>query len=177
MSYLNVTKISLAALCALVVSAAALGCGMPSAVERSQRLQLTAMVQYRDQMASYHEKMKALLMAEKRSQLDTALSASLAQSADGEGRVALSTIAEKVAKRLALEDDFRASLARLDGEFDQRQAAVGRAIDLANDTLDLLADYNRLSASLRNLFVRETKAEEIINAYETERSVSSESSK
>jgi hypothetical protein len=155
-----------------LLAAMAAGCGAPAAVERSQQLQLAAMVQYRDEMAAYHEKVKAQLAAEKRRELDGALAASLAQSADAEGRVAAAAAVEKVAKRLALEDEFRGNLARLDGQFAQRQAAIGRAIDLARGTLDLLAEYGRLAALVRSLFVREVEAQEIVNTYGIERSVS-----
>jgi hypothetical protein len=161
-------SVVLAALAAALAATA--GCGAPAAVERSQQLQLEAMVQYRDEMAAYHEKAKARLLADNRGELDTALAASLAQAADAEGRVPLAAAVEKVQKRLALEDEFRASLARLDGEFAQRQAAIGRAIELARDTLDLLADYSRLGTLVKSLFVREIEAQGAVTAYETERS-------
>jgi len=156
----------------MLTAIAAGGCGAPAAVERSQRLQLAAMVQYRDEMAAYHGKVKAQLAGEKRSQLDAALAASLAQSADAEGRVSVAAAQEKVAKRLALEDEFRAEVGRLDREFAQRQEAIGRAIELARDTIDLLAEYGRLAALVRSLFVREVEAGEIVHTYETERSLS-----
>jgi hypothetical protein len=162
---------ALAVLTALAALAAAAGCGTPAAVERSQRLQLAAMVQYRDEMAAYHEKVKAQLAAEKRSQLDGALAASLAQSADAEGRVPAAAAAEKLAKRLALEDEFRANLARLDAQFSERQAAIGRAIELADRTLGVMTEYGRLAALLRSLFVREIEARETVSTYETERSL------
>jgi multidrug efflux pump subunit AcrA (membrane-fusion protein) len=148
------------------------GCTAPVAVERSQRLQLEAMVQYRDEMAAYHDKVKTQLAADKRTELDSALAASLAQSADGGGRVDVATALEKVRKRLDLEEQFRASLARLDGEFLERQAAIGRAIELARGTLDLLADYSRMGTLIRSLFTREVEAREVITNYETERSPS-----
>jgi hypothetical protein len=162
-------------LAAALVAAAILcpaGCTVPAAVERSQRLQLEAVVQYRDEMAAYHEKVKARLAEDKRAELDAALAASLAQAADAEGRVGTAAALEKVRKRLELEDQFRASLAHLDGEFQQRQAAVDRAIDLARGTLDLLADYSRLGTLIRSLFTREVEAREILQNYETERSPS-----
>ena len=159
-------------LTAAVLAALAAGCGTPPALERSQRLQLAAMVQYRDEMAAYHAKVAAQLAAEKRAQLDTALAASLAQSADADGRVAVAAAIEKAAKRLALEDAFRANLSRLDQEFAQRQAAIGRAIELAEDTLDLVAEYGRLASLLQNLFVREAESRQAVTTYETERSTS-----
>ncbi|MBM4018430.1 MAG: hypothetical protein FJ288_08920, partial [Planctomycetes bacterium] len=124
----------------LAACALACGCAAPAAVQRSQRLQLDAMVQYQGEMAAYHEKVKTQLAADKRRELDAALAASLAQSAGADGRLDAAAAMEKVRKRLALEDEFRASLARLDGQFSQRQAAIGRAIELARGTLDLLAD-------------------------------------
>lgn len=161
--------LALATVSVVALAAAALGagCSAPAAVERSQQLQLAAMIQYRDQMATYHEKAKAQLAAEKRAQLDAALAASLAQDADAEGRVPLSAATEKLAKRLALEDEFRANLARLDSEFNERQAAISRAIELAEDTLGLLAEYNRLASLLRSLFVKELEAQDLVSAYET----------
>ena len=159
---------ALAAATLLVLAVA--GCGTPPALERSQRLQLAAMVQYRDEMASYHGKVTAQLAEEKRAQLDAALAASLAQSADAEGQVAVATAIERFAKRVALEDEYRAALARLDEEFAQRQTAIGRAIELAEDTLDLVTEYGRLASLLRNLFVRETEASRALEDYETERS-------
>lgn len=155
---------------AMLLVLAAAGCGTPPALERSQRLQLAAMVQYRDEMAAYHEKVTAQLAEEKRVQLDTALAASLAQSADAEGQVAVATAIEKFAKRVALEDAYHAALARLDGEFAQRQAAIRRAIELAEDTLDLVTEYGRLASLLRSLFVREAEARRALEDYETERS-------
>ncbi|MCX5683489.1 MAG: hypothetical protein NT049_07385, partial [Planctomycetota bacterium] len=95
---------------------------------------------------------------------------SLAQAADGEGRVDVAAAVEKVRKRLDLEQEFRTNLVRLDGEFNQRQVAIGRAIDLARDTLALVADYNRLGVLIRSLFVREIDAAEKVQNYETERS-------
>jgi len=159
-----------AAASAMLAILAAAGCGAPAALEQSQRLQLAAMAQYRDEMAAYHEKVKAQLAVEKRGQLDAALAASLSQSADADGRVGVAAAIEKLAKRLALEDAFRANLARLDGEFAQRQAAIGRAITLAEDTLDVLTEYGRLAALVRSLFVREIEAGEAVDAYDNERS-------
>lgn len=160
-----------AALVVLVATLAA-GCGAPAVVERSQQLQLAAMRQYSQEMAAYHEKVKAQLAKEKRGQLDAALAASLAQAADADGRVLVTAAVEKAARRTALEDEFRANLARLDGEFAQRQAAIGRAIELAEDTLGVLAEYGRLAAFVRNLFVREVESRQAVETYETERSVS-----
>ena len=167
----QVTRIHFLAV-AVLAAATAAGCGAPAAVQRSQELQLAAMVQYRDEMAAYHEKVKVQLADEKRRELDGALAASLAQAADAEGRVPLAAATEKVAKRLALEDEFRRNLARLDTQFAQRQADIGRAIDLARGTLDLLTQYGRLGSLVRSLFVRETETQDVVNTYETERSVS-----
>jgi len=50
--------------CVVWVAALASGC-TSGAVERSQRLQVVAMVQYRDEMAAYHEAMRARLLAAK----------------------------------------------------------------------------------------------------------------
>lgn len=156
---------------AVLTGLALSGCGVPRALEQSQQLQLAAMAQYRDEMAAYHEKVTTQLAAEKRAQLDAALAASLRQSADPEGRIAVEAAAEKIAKRIALEDEFRDGLARLDSEFAQRQEAIGRAIELAGDTLDLVAEYGRLAALLRSLFVREVEARNAVATYETERSL------
>jgi len=153
---------------ALLLPAA--GCTVPDTLQRSQALQLAAMEQYRDEMQTYHEKVTAHLSAEKRSALDAALAASLRQAADADGRLTVETAVEKTAKRLAMEDAFRAELGRLDGEFAQRQAAIGRAIDLAEDTLNLAASYGRLVTLIRNLFVRDAEAHEALADYETERS-------
>lgn len=166
-----IQRITLVLLAAVVLALAA-GCGAPAAVQKSQELQLAAMVQYRDEMAAYHEKVKTQLAAEKHGQLDAALAASLAQAADADGRVPVAAALEKTAKRLALEEEFRTKLARLDGEFDQRQAAIGRAIDLARDTAALIAEYGRLAALVRSLFVRETEADALVNTYQIERSTS-----
>jgi len=148
----------------------AAGCGVPDAIQRSQSLQLAAMQQYREQMQAYHDKVTAHLAEEKRAQLDAALAASLRQAADADGRVTVDAAVEKTAKRLALAEEFRAELARLDGEFAERQAAIGRAIDLAEETLDLAASYGRLATLVRNLFVRDAEARQTLADYETERS-------
>ena len=134
-------------------------------LEQSQRLQLAAMRQYRGEMAAYHEKVKAYMCAEKRDQLDAALAASLAQAADGQGRVPVSTAMEKVQKRDALQEEFQGNVARLDAEFAERQAAMDRAIDLAEETLDLVSAYDRLGVIVRSLFVREAEAEELVRSY------------
>lgn len=147
------------------------GCA-PQALEQCQRLQLTAMRQYRDEMAAYHAKASAQLLAEKRARLDVAVEASLSQAADGEGRVALVAVMERVRKRAALEDEVRANLAHLDTEFGQRQAAFGRAIELGEETLDLVAEYGRLAALVRGLFVREPEAEQTLGEYAAQRSES-----
>jgi hypothetical protein len=123
-------------------------------------------------MAAYHAKASAQLLAEKRSRLDEAIEASLSQAADSEGRVALAAVMERVRKRAALEDEVRAGLARLDGEFEARQAAFGRAIELGAETLDLVAEYGRLAALVRGLFVREPEAERVISKYAALRSES-----
>ena len=149
----------------------AAGCAAPEPLLRSQQLQVAAMMQYRDEMAAYHGKVAAQLAAEKRNQLDAALAASLAQAADAEGRVPLPAAVEKLSKRLALEDEFRAGLARLDGEFAQRQEAIGRAIELGEETLQLMTEYGRLAALLRSLFVRELDAADLVQTYQQERSV------
>jgi hypothetical protein len=154
----------------LAAAAVFTGCSAPAALERSQRLQLSAMTQYRDEMASYHEKVKTQLETDKRRELDAALAASLAQAADANGRVDAAAALEKVRKRLDLEEEFRTNLVRLDGEFRQRQVAIERAIELARDTVDLVADYNRLGVLIRSLFVREIDAAEKVQNYETERS-------
>lgn len=162
--------VTLAVLAAALVLLPAAGCGVPDALQRSQSLQLAAMQQYRDEMAAYHAKVTAHLAAEKRAQLDAALVASLRQAAGDDGRVAVETALEKTAKRLALGDAFRSELARLDGEFAERQAVIARAIDLAEETLDLTASYGRLAALIRNLFVRDAEARRAVTTYETERS-------
>ncbi|MCX5649672.1 MAG: hypothetical protein NTX40_11360 [Planctomycetota bacterium] len=147
------------------------GCA-PQALEQCQRLQLAAMHQYRDEMAAYHAKASAQLLAEKRARLDVAVEASLSQAADGGGRVPLATVMEKVRKRAALEDEVRANLAHLDVEFGQRQAAFGRAIELGEEALDLVAEYGRLAALVRGLFVREPEAEQAMGEYAAQRSES-----
>jgi hypothetical protein len=162
----TLTPAPLAVACLLTAA----GCGVPDAIERSQALQLAAMRQYRDEMQAYHEKVTGHLSEEKRAQLDAALAASLRQAAGDDGRVTLETALEKAAKRLALEDAWRAELARLDTEFGRRQAAIGRAIDLAEETLDLAASYDRLATLVRNLFVRDAEARRVLTDHETERS-------
>jgi len=147
------------------------GCA-PQALEQCQRLQLAAMRQYRDEMAAYHAKASAQLLAEKQSRLDEALEASLSQVADAEGRVVLAAVMERVRKQAALEDEVRANLACLDAEFGQRQAAFGRAITLGEETLDLVAEYGRLAALVRGLFVREPEAEQVLGEYAAQRSES-----
>ena len=159
-----------AAVLAVALLVLAAGCGVPDAIERSQSLQLAAMQQYRAEMQAYHEKVAGHLAEEKRAQLDAALAASLRQAADADGRVSLEATLEKTAKRLAMEEAFRAELVRLDGEFAQRQAAIGRAIDLAEETLDLAASYGRLTTLVRNLFVRDAEARQTLADYESERS-------
>ncbi|HUS45652.1 MAG TPA: hypothetical protein VM219_06430 [Phycisphaerae bacterium] len=146
------------------------GCAAPRALEQSQRLQLAAVRQYRDEMAAYHEKVKVQLLSEKRARLDTALAQALAQAADDQGRVPLETAMAKVEKRAALEDEFRVNLGRLDAEFAERQAALDRAIELAEDTLDLVSAYSRLAALVQSLFVRENEAEQLLKTYSVERS-------
>jgi len=160
-------------LCLLTAALAATfaGCGAPATVERSQRLQLEAMTQYRDEMAAYHAKVREQLLVDKLAELDQAHAASLAQAADAEGRVPVTVAMEKCHKRAAVESAFRANLARLDGEFAQRQAAATRAIDLGRETLDLLGDYTRLGTLVRSLFVRDVEAQQMIGTYETERSL------
>jgi hypothetical protein len=79
---------------------------------------------------------------------------------------------EKVRKRAALEDEVRANLAHLDVEFGQRQAAFGRAIELGEEALDLVAEYGRLAALVRGLFVREPEAEQALGEYAAQRSES-----
>jgi hypothetical protein len=158
-------------LVAVAVIGSAGGCA-PEALQQSQRLQLAAMRQYRDEMAAYHAKASAQLLAEKRSRLDEAIEASLSQAADAEGRVVLAAVMERVRKRAALEDEVRANLVRLDGEFLQRQIAFNRAIQLGEETLDLVAEYGRLAALVRGLFVREPEAEQAIGEYAAQRSES-----
>ena len=155
---------------AVVLAALAAGCGVPDAIQRSQQLQLEAMEQYRDEMQAYHEKATAHLAAEKRAQLDAALAASLGQAADADGRVTVAAALQKTTKRLALEDAFRAEVTRLDGEFAQRQEAIGRAIELARDTLGLAASYGQLWSIVTNLFVRDAETRQILADFETERS-------
>ena len=145
------------------------GCLSPACLE-SQQSQLEAMVQYRGEMAAYHGKVQAHLTAEKRRELDAALAASLAQAADPDGRLALDAVIEKVRKRQDLEDEFRANLARLDGQFAARQTAFDRAIDLAGETLDVLESYGRLETLLRDLVGRETEVRAILGQYQSERS-------
>ena len=147
------------------------GCA-PQVLERCQRLQLAAMRQYRDEMAAYHAKASVQLLAEKRARLDVAVEVSLSQAADAEGRVPLATVMEKVRKRATLEDEVRANLAHLNAEFGQRQAAFSRAIELGEEALDLVAEYGRLAALVRSLFVREPEAERVLEEYAALRSES-----
>ena len=144
------------------------GCA-PAAIERSQRLQVAAMVQYRDEMVAYHEQMRSRLLADKQRELGAALEASLRQSADGDGRVTVAVAMEKLQKREQLEQTFRENLEGLDGQFAQRQAAIGRAIELGRATLGLIEDYSRLGILVRSLFVREVEAKELVGAYDNER--------
>ena len=154
----------------VVLTALAGGCA-PEAVERSQKLQLAAMVQYRDEMAAYHALVKTQLEADKQRELDTALEASLRQDADAEGHVPVATTMEKVQKRRAKEAEFQASLARLDQQFEERQVEIGRAIELAEQTLGLIQDYSRLGSLIRSLFVKEAEASQILGNYENKGSV------
>lgn len=155
--------INLAFLAAVIAAAA--GCASPALVQGQQRT-LAAMVQYQGEMAAYHQKMQAHLLAEKQAQLDAALAASLAQSADAAGNVPLDAAMEKVRKRQALETTFRENLARLDSQFAARQTAFGRAIDLAGRTLDLMESYGRIPALVRSLAVREIEAQELTSNYD-----------
>jgi hypothetical protein len=157
-----------AVLCAAALALAG-GC-VSKAGLASQRLQLAAMEQYRDEMDAYHGKVRSHLLSEKRSRLDTALEQSLAQAADESGRVALETALEKARRRRDLEDAFRANLAALDGQFEARQEAFERAVDLAEETLGLMESYDRLRSMTRDLVVREPEIEALLEAYETERS-------
>jgi hypothetical protein len=164
----------IALLAALAAALTAAGCGATSAVQESQRLQLAAMMQYRDEMASYHSRVATQFAEEKRVQLDAALAASLAQSADADGRVPVAVALEKSRKRAALEEEFRANLARLDGQFAQRQEAIGRAISLAEDTLEVLGAYDRMAALVRGLLVRDPEILDAVHAFEMERSPADE---
>jgi len=158
----------LVALAALAAVAAATGCAAPDAIQRSQRLQLDAMVQYRAEMAAYHEKATARMVADKRHELDAAMAASLAQAADPAGKVSVVTAMAKVSRRQSLEQEFLANVTRLDGEFGQRQAAIDRAIELARGTLALINDYSRLGSAVKNLFVRDVEANDLLNQFESE---------
>lgn len=144
------------------------GCA-PAAIERSQRLQVAAMVQYRDEMAAYHEKTRSRFLTDKQRELDAALEASLHQSADGDSRVTVAVAMEKLQKRERLEQTFRENLRGLDDQFAQRRAAISRAIELGRATLGLLEDYSRLGALVRSLFVREIEADQLVGSYGDER--------
>ncbi len=141
---------------------AAGGC-VPRACVESQRRQLAAWVQYRDEMAAYHGKVRDHLVAEKEAELDTALAATLTQGADDEGRVALADVAASLEARRAKGRAFAESVGRLDAQFGERQALAGRAIALARATLDVMETYARLPAALRNLFVREVEADALLD--------------
>jgi hypothetical protein len=145
--------------------AAAQGCSAPPALERSQQLQLDAIVQYRDQMALYHQKVRGQLLVQKTAELDQAHAASLAQAADAEGKVPVTVALEKHRKRAELEATFQANLARLDREFNERQVAIDRAIQLGQGSLDLLTNYNRLGSVVRSLFVKDIEAKELVDTY------------
>ena len=155
---------------AVAVAVLAAGCS-PAAVQRSQQLQLAAMVQYRSEMAAYHERVKAQFETDKQRELNEALEASLRQNADAKGHVPVATAMEKVKKRQAKETEFHANLARLDQQFAERQAAIGRAIDLAQQTLGIIQDYSRLGSLVRSLFVREAEASQILGNFDKEGSV------
>jgi hypothetical protein len=152
----------------LIGLALAAGCSTPAALARSQTLQMEAMTQYRDAMAAYHEKVKAQMLADKMAELDQALGASLAQAADAEGRVPVAVALEKHQKRAELEKTFRANVDRLDGQFRRRQEGLDRAIDLAQNTLGLMKEYDRLGSLVRSLLVREIDGEDLVTAYEIE---------
>lgn len=156
----------------LTAAASAAGCGLPPALERSQQLQLDAMTQYRDEMAAYHDKVKAQFLSEKLADLDKALAASLAQSADAQGQVPAAIALAKHEKRADLEQTFRANLDRLDAQFRVRQDSIGRAIQLGQGTLRVLSDYNRVGSLVRSLFVRDVDTQQLITDYENERSTS-----
>jgi hypothetical protein len=141
------------------------GCTAPAAMERSQQLQLDAMVQYRDQMALYHQKVRNQLLAQKTAELDQAHAASLAQAADAEGKVTVAVALEKERKRAALEATFQTNLARLDREFNERQVAIDRAIQLGQGSLQLLTDYSRLGSVVRSLFVKDIETKELVDTY------------
>lgn len=147
------------------------GCGVPSALKDAQRAQLALITQYADSMDGYHRKVQDHLLKEKLRELDRALAASLHASADPEGRVALSTAQEKMAKRLALEAEFRANLSRLDAQFQALQVDIQEAVALGEKCLGVLEDYVRLGHELRNLLFRDTELENIVrrHAHETGR--------
>ncbi|MCX5675395.1 MAG: hypothetical protein NTX87_10355 [Planctomycetota bacterium] len=142
------------------------GCGAPAALERSQELQLAQTIQYRDEMASYHEKACRQLLDQKRAELDLALAQSLSQSADATGKIDMTVATDRLRKRLDLEEEYRRNLARLDGEFRERQTAINRAIRLGEGSLDLMRSWSRVGTLLRSLFVREIEAQEAVAAAE-----------
>jgi len=141
------------------------GCGAPAALRDAQRAQLAIVAQYAQRMAEYHQKVQTHLLDEKLAELDRALARSLRASANSDGKVPLAAAEEKFAKRLALEAEFRANLARLGSQFEAQQTDIRQAISLANKCLEILDDYTRVGHELRNLFFRERELENLVRRY------------
>jgi hypothetical protein len=167
----RITKLGLFII-TLVAAAACTGCSLPPALERSQQLQLDAMMQYRDEMASSHEKVRAQMLSEKLADLDAALAASMAQATNAQGQVPATVALARHEKRADLEKTYRANLDRLDAQFRMRQDNIDRAIQLGQATLRVLSDYNRFGSVVRSLFVRDVDTQQLLSEYLNERSSS-----
>jgi len=123
--------------------------------QRSQDLQLAAVIQYSVEMKQYHGIVTDFIRTQKETELDAALQASLAMNADATGNVPIAKAMERVQAWKQKRADFAANMARFDSQFQERQNMAARIIRLGEKTSEVLNSYTWLETWLRGLVVRE----------------------
>lgn len=136
-----------------LVALLAVGAGCQS-FENSQRLQNLVMLQVRDEWVKHHETLTGQIAKDKAALIVQAWRASLKMAVGEDGKIALAAVLEKDAKRQVLEDEVKANLVALDGEFQERIDLLDRGIALGTFTLDAMSQWSRAAKSLQGVFER-----------------------
>ena len=135
----------------IACSVACTGCG--GAFEDSQKVQVLAMTQVRDEMIAFEIAALEQIRKDKAQAIDLAWRWDLAD-ASKDGQVPLAVVLTKDKERKALVAKGESDLKSLDADFKLRIRVLERAMALGGYSLDAMTQWTRAGKALQGLFLR-----------------------